>query len=211
MRKQLSLLSLVAAIVVMTAIGVASSAPKPIGTAVIAAKSEDQIGGFMAITLPENMSERQSKLLKMAYDIAKEDGHKNPEVLQGIILQETHAGTLKSYKVANPGPNAYFGIAQLKVAAARDVLGRWPDLYETFGFHTKTDDEIKAYLILNDVFNLTIASRYLKILQDYGFRGAALIRAYNKGPGAAKQLNPGSAETDPYVVGAKSKLNQIKL
>jgi soluble lytic murein transglycosylase-like protein len=106
------------------------------------------------------------------------------------------------YRVANPGPNAYFGLMQVKLMAAREVLGRWPKLFEQFGFHTRTDDEVKANLILNERFNIEIATRYLKILQgEYGLRGQALMTAYNKGPTGARD-----GVASGYADGAQAKL-----
>ena len=193
MKKTLSLLSLVAAIVVMTATGIYSSTSKTVGTAVIATKSDKQMGGGMAMLLPEDLSTKQNMLLNTAYAIAKEDGHKNPELLQGIILQETHAGGLKSYKVAGQEfglktGERYYGVGQIKVSAALHVLGKYPEMWSDFNFQTKTNDEVMAKLIENDKFNLAIASKYLKILKDdHGYKDdASAAGAYNQGPAGAK-------------------------
>jgi hypothetical protein len=146
------------------------------------------------------MTTKQHQLLALAYTVAKENNMKEPELLQAVLLQESNAGGLKSYKVANPGKDAYFGPMQIKLAAARDVLGRWPGMYDTFGFHTKTDDEVKANLILNEKFNLDVAAKYLTILRtQYGLSGHALLIAYNRGPG-------GDQEGSTYASSATTKL-----
>lgn len=182
-------------------------APKSIGTAVIAEKPGKQVGGGTAVLLPESLTNRQSYLLKTAYATAKSEGFANPEVIQSILLQETHAGGLKVYKVANPGPQAYYGVGQIKLAAARDVMSRYPDLYEKFGFHTKTDDEIKANLILNDEYNIVVMTKYVKLLQNqYGFSGRQLVNAYNRGPGGVQTVG----SDFHYAVGAEQKLAKYK-
>lgn len=182
--------------------------PSATGTAVIAEKTTStQIGGQAAITLPANLTSTQGKLLTKAYEIAKADGHKNPELLQALLLQETQAGGMKSYRVANPGADAYFGPMQIKLAAARDVLQRWPVLFTKYGFHTCTDDEIKANLILNESFNLEVASKYLIVLQKtYGFSGRELMNAYNRGPGGVKAVD----DDYHYALGAEAKLVAYK-
>src|ERR1035437_9942487 len=94
----------------------------------------------IAVKLPEKMTTKQTSLLAMAFDIAKRDGHRFPQLLQGIILQETKAGTLHSWKVGGweqgLKPNSrYYGLAQLKLSAAREVLGRYPALKTQFDFN----------------------------------------------------------------------------
>ena len=159
------------------------------------------------ISIPKNLSSNQQQLMKIAYNIAKEDGHKNPEIVQAVLLQETRAGAIKKYKVANPGKDAYFGLMQLKIAAARDVLSKHPDLWNKYDFHTKTDDEIKANLILNDYFNLEIGSKYLLMLKrQYGYTGRKLLNAYNRGPGGVKKVD----DNYHYAVDAEKKLANYK-
>lgn len=152
-------------------------------------------GGGWAVEVPRDISSRQAWLLAMADEIARRDGLQPPQLLQGIILQETLAGGLRSYKVAGHElglkPNdRYYGVAQLKLSAARDVLRRNPALWEEFNFQTRTDEEIIAKLIEDDRFNLTVASRYLLILRDvYGYNTTRqLALAYNQGPTGARQL-----------------------
>lgn len=181
--------------------------PEPIASAVIAEKPGKISGGQAAVLLPKNLTLDQSKLLKMAYQVAKEDGHKQPEIVQALLLQETQAGGMKSYKVANPGPDAYFGPMQIKLAAAKDVLLTYPNLWLKYKFHTKTDDELKANLILNDRFNIEIASKYLLILtKHYGFTGRKLMNAYNRGPGGVEAVS----DNFHYALGAEAKLASFK-
>lgn len=193
MKLSLTLLSLVAAMIVTSAAGLFKSSTDSVGTAVIATKGDKQVGGGFAQLIPEDLSSKQNILLNAAYKIAKDDGHKNPELLQGIILQETKAGGMKSYAVAGQEfglktGERYYGVGQIKVIAAKTVLAKYPEMREEFGFQTKTDDEIIAKLIENDKFNLAIASKYLIILKnDFGYRDdSSLAGAYNQGPAGAK-------------------------
>jgi hypothetical protein len=206
MKKVITSMALLTALLVYGALELFKLSPTPIANSVIAEKSEGSIGGQVATVVPKDLTSKQSKLLNMAYTAGKENGLKDPEIVQAILLQETRAGT-GSYKVANPGPDAYFGPMQIKLVAARAVLQRWPSMYEKFGFHTRTDDEVKANLILNESFNLDIAAKYLVILKrEYGFNGRELINAYNRGPGGVKAVDADYH----YAVGAEAKLAAYK-
>ncbi len=208
MRAVLSFLVLVVLSILAVAVIAFQHVPQPVATSVIGEKADKTVGGQAVQLLPRNMSERQHRLLNMAYEIGKANGFKNPEIVQAVLLQETHAGGLDSYRVANPGPEAYFGPMQIKLAAAKDVLRRWPQLFSTYGFHTRTDDEIKANLILNDRFNLEVGTKYLKLLQtEYGFTGRALMNAYNRGPGGVAGVDHSEFH---YAIGAEQKLARMK-
>lgn len=199
----LSALTLVAGIAIGSFVAII---PETVPTAVIAEKPVGPVrGNQVAVRVPSNITSEQHHLLQTALQIAKADGHKNPELVQAVLLQETEAGAAKSYRVANPGSSAYFGLMQITLGAARDVLLMHPKMFVKFGFHTKTDDEIKANLILNDTFNIEIGSKYLLMLQrQYGLAGDRLLLAYNRGPNSADL----ASNTDPhgYVSGAKMKL-----
>lgn len=182
-------------------------APESNPTAVIGEKPSKQRGGQAVILLPKNMSRTQSQMLNLAYELGKQDGHRQPEIVQAILLQETKAGGMKSYKVANPGADAYFGPMQIKLSAAKDVLQKYPSLWTKYEFHTKTDDEVKANLILNEKFNIDVGSKYLMILsKQYGFSGRTLMNAYNRGPGGVRNVD----ESYHYAIGAESKLAAFK-
>ena len=163
-------------------------------------------GGGFAMEVPKDLSSRQTRILAMAYEIAKRDGHRYPQLLQGIVLQESKAGAMSSYKVAGQetglGPNQrYYGVAQIKLAAARDVLDRYPTLKKEFSFQTQTDEEIIAKLIENDRFNLSVASKYLLILRSYGYDTIGqLALAYNQGPGGARNFDSGTNEYSVKVM-----------
>lgn len=165
------------------------------------------------VNLPMSLTERQQEVLSLAYDIALKDGHSQPHLLQAIILKESNAGEMKSYKVAGHEsglrPNErYYGLGQIKLAAAKDVIKRYPKLLIDFDFHTRTDEEIISKLIENDKFNITIASRYLLILKSLGYDTVKyLALAYNQGPGAAQNLN---ADDHPYSRGIINHVIKLK-
>lgn len=165
-------------------------------TSVISIPRDEAVkGGGISMEMPKNLSARQTHMLALAYEIAKRDGHKYPQLLQGIILQETKAGELASYKVAGHDlglavNQRYYGVAQIKLAAAQDVLAKYPKLKSEFNFQTQTDEEIIAKLIENDRFNLSVASKYLLILRGYGYDTIGqLALAYNQGPGGARNFD----------------------
>ena len=207
MRKILLPFSLVVVSILALAAFAYQRIPQPVATVVIAEKGDYRVGGKVATKLPAHLTVEQHRLLNMAYEIGQKNGFKNPEIVQAVLLQETHAGGLESFRVANPGPEAYYGPMQIKLAAARDVLKEWPRLFDDFEFHTRTDDEIKANLILNDRFNIEVGARYLKILKTrYGFSGRELLNAYNRGPGGVKAVD----DSYHYAIGAERKLAAVR-
>lgn len=153
-------------------------------------------------------AEKPMRLMQAAYNTAKADGHKDPGLVQAVLLQESMAGTIKHHRVVTPNKNqAYFGAMQIKLVAAKEVLLRWPAMFEMYSFDTRTDDEIKARLIVDDKFNIAVASKYLIILRDtYGYTGAMLLNAYNRGPFGAKRVD----STFHYGVSAQEKLEAWK-
>lgn len=189
---------------------VVSSTP----TSVISVAPESgAVGGGFSIKLPANLSSHQATLLNMVYEIAKEDGHKQPQLLQGILLRETNAGTMSSYKVAGQEfglktNERYYGIFQLKLVAAKDALKAYPSLWKEFNFQTRTDEEIIAKLIENDRFNASVASKYVLVLRKAGYDTIAqLSTAFNKGAGGARGIDVGS---DPYAVGVLKNIQKLK-
>ncbi len=165
-----------------------------------------------AFQYPKKPTKSQQQLLGMAYDIAQKDGHAEPQILQAVILQETHAGTVKRFRVVGQEyglvpMKRYYGVSQIKLAATWDVMKRWPELWTKFGFQTRTDDELIAKLIENDKFNMTVASKYLLVLQSYGYTTTnQQLTAYNKGPGGAEGVD---ADTNEYALSAQSKLTTM--
>jgi hypothetical protein len=207
LKKVIVVMSVFAASAVTGAYQLYQFVPKPIPTAVIGEKQEKILGGSSAVLLPANLANKQAKLLNIAYTTAKGEGFKNPEIVQGILLQETFAGGMKAYKVANPGPEAYFGPMQIKLAAARDILTQNPQLYAKYDFHTRTDDEVKANLILNENFNIEVATKYIRLLQtQYHLSGRELVNAYNRGPTGVKSVD----NNFHYAIGAEQKLALMK-
>lgn len=204
MKKVIVYLALISASAVYGASELFQLMPTAIGTAVIAEKGDGKtIGGQVATLLPSSLTPNQGRLMNKAYEIAKADGHKNPEIVQAVLLQESLAGATPQMRVANPGPQAYFGPMQIKLVAAKAVLAQWPSLFTKHHFQTRTDDEIKANLILNDTFNIEVGSKYLLLLQrEYGFAGRELMNAYNRGPTGVKAVG----DDFHYAIGAEKKL-----
>jgi hypothetical protein len=208
MKKVIVTMALLTALLGWGAVELFELSPTPFANSVIAEKPVNgRVGGQIARVVPNNLTTKQHQLLNMAYQVGKENGLKDPEIVQAVLLQETHAGGMDSYRVANPGPNAYFGPMQIKLSAARDVLARWPEMFARYNFHTRTDDEVKANLILNERFNIEVATRYLVILKrEYGLSGRELMNAYNRGPGGVKAVDADYH----YAVGAERKLATYK-
>lgn len=179
------------------------------GTAVIYAMTKDGKNGSKPYTmlLPESLTTKQFNLLNFAYSVAKDDNHKNPQYLQGIIMQESGAGEVKDYRVAglsNKPGDRYFGIGQVKLAAAKAVMTRYPEMWKFLD--TKTDEELQARLILDDEFNIRVASKYAIIVgvNENATRG---IGAYNRGPAG---INDVDADELQYTKKVKSLGQRVK-
>ena len=175
----------------------------------------NSVSGFIKTELPSKLTDRQAEVLSMAYNIAKNDGHDDPKLLQAIVYQESKAGQFPSYKVAGQSyglttNNRYYGLSQIKLSAAKDVLKRWPEMRKEFKFQTDTDEEIIAKLIENDKFNLSVASKYLILLSSYGYSSVREVAlAFNQGPGGAKKFNAGDHPYSNGVVNNMKFLHDI--
>ena len=196
------MLSMVACVALYGAVTASSMVVSTRPTSVISVPSED--GSRFTVELPPNLSHRQTEILGMAYNIAKKDGHKYPQLLQGILMQESNAGELSSYKVAGQEfglktNERYYGVGQIKLAAAKYVLDKYPDMRDDFEFHTRTDEEVIAKLIENDQFNISVASKYLLVLKSFGYDTMKqLALAYNQGVAGARGKD---ADTNAYSNG----------
>ena len=127
----------------------------------------------------------QLDLLSLAYKIGYEDGgESHAKFLQAVLMQETIAGQLgRLGHLSAPLGKRSYGVMQVKVPAARDVLRHKPQLD-----HFRTDEQLIARLIADDEFNLRIASAYLKYLRKLSASDHQALVAYNVGPNAAKNV-----------------------
>jgi hypothetical protein len=182
--------------------------PNEVVTVISVPPNDEDITKLFKMPLPTPMDRHQHELLEIAYHVAEQDGLEYPGLLQGIIMQESGAGAHPSYKVAGPpGRERYYGVGQIKLDAARDVLRHYPTLWQQFRFQTHTDEEIVAKLIDDDVFNITVASKYLLLLRASGYRTPGqLAVAYNKGPGAASGVVVAS---DDYAKSVSAHIHRI--
>lgn len=158
------------------------------GTAVIAAKTFIKGGDKNIFVLPANLTSKQGELLSFAYKVAKEDGNKYPEYYQGLIYQESKAGGIKGYEVAGQEfglkpMERYYGVPQVKLAAAKDVLKKYPALGSF-----RTDEEIIAKLITDDHWATRVGSKYYLMRMEGTTPENGLVR-YNKGDEGAKGVN----------------------
>lgn len=131
------------------------------------------------------LSAEQSSLLSLAYDIGFMHGGKShAKLVQAVLMQESLAGALGriGHLTAPVGKRSY-GVMQVKVTAARDVLRKYPGLG-----HFATDEELIAKLISDDGFNIRVASRYLKYLRAQTKSDMAALVAYNIGPTNARTV-----------------------
>jgi LysM domain len=187
-------------------------APKPAAPSVVLAVPGTDTADMYSMPVPERLEGHQTTLLSIAYQTAKDDGLKQPQLLQAILLQESAAGELRSYKVAGQEfglttNHRYYGVAQIKLDAAHEVLKHYPELWEQFKFHTHTDEEVIAKLIENDTFNIAVASKYLVLLNKMGYKSPrAMAAAYNMGPGGAQGVD---VSKNAYATGVAHHMTQM--
>jgi len=182
------------------------------GTAVIYSMTNNGKKGNKPLTvvIPDNLNSKQQKLLSFAYDVAKQDGYKHPAYLQGILMQETRACSVKNYRVAgltNKVGDHYFGAMQIKLAAAKSVLRTYPDMWKHMD--SRTDEEIQAKLILDDEFNIRIGSKYL-MMMGINKDPSRAITAYNRGPGGVDYVNVATFEYTNNVKKYSAKMKNQK-
>lgn len=127
-----------------------------------------------------------SSLATYAYQVAMSDGHKHPKLLVGVIKVESDAGRHSSYRVVKSGSSTFYGVGQLTLQAAKEVMRRFPDMWAIFS--TRTDDELKARLILDDKFNVQVTSKYL-LLMGVNKNPEKGVAAYNVGLGGVEQID----------------------
>jgi hypothetical protein len=122
--------------------------------------------------------------------VAADDGHRQPKLLVGVIKVESGAGTGPNYRVVKQGTgkqaSTFYGAAQLSIGAAREVMKRFPDLW--IDFNTRTEEELKARLILDDRFNIRVASKYLLIM-GVNRNPSKGVTAYNVGLGGVELVD----------------------
>jgi hypothetical protein len=150
------------------------------------------------------LTEDQVHLLKIAFDIGFADGGiKQAKLVQGVLLQETIAGLLGriGHMTAKVGKRSY-GVMQVKVSAARDVLRRHPSLGEF-----NADEELIAKLILDDMFNIKIASKHLLHLKKKSKNEAQTMMAYNIGLRASRRYE--TYDTFKYVRKVKQYFKHV--
>jgi len=131
------------------------------------------------------LTPEQMQLLAMAYDIGYRDGGKtHARLVQAVLLQETIAGQLGrlGHLTAPLGKRSY-GVMQVKVVAARDVLRKHPE----FGSFN-SDEQLITRLITDDEFNIRVASSYLKFLRRLTRSNHQALVAYNIGMHAARRV-----------------------
>jgi len=168
---------------------------------------------IMSTVLVNNASaftEAQKKILDIAYVEGLKIGY--PETIQAICLQETLAGRL--YKIGDRskafGKKSY-GIMQVKIAAAKDVIRWYPTIKNEYAFLDSkrfSDEELLIKLVTNDRFNIRVGSLFFKKLIKT-FKGqpqywSRSVLAYNRGI-------RGKGDPNNYVRKVKKHVKEVRL
>lgn len=150
------------------------------------------------------LTAEQMDLLQLAYEIGFEDGgHEHAEQLQAILMQETIAGLLgrMGHMTAPVGKRSY-GVMQVKVTAARDVLKQFGELGDF-----RADEELIARLLSDDEFNIRVASKFMLQLKARVKTDERALLAYNLGLGGASRVE--TAAEYKYVVSTRTYLDEV--
>ncbi len=153
---------------------------------VIVRNEEEDAALFWNSLTKSWLTDEQIELLKMAYEIGMADGgREHAELVQAVMLQETIAGHLGriGHMTAPVGKRSY-GIMQVKVVAARDVLKKFPDEFD----HFRADEELIARLLMDDEFNIRVGSKFLMHLRPRTQSTEQLLVAYNIGLRASRKV-----------------------
>jgi hypothetical protein len=81
---------------------------------------------------------------------------------------------------------------------------KFPDMWKHLD--TKTDEELQARLIVDDKFNVRVASKYA-LLMGINENPAKALTAYNVGPGAAQSVD---SSTNHYTQAVKAHAEKVK-
>jgi hypothetical protein len=142
--------------------------------------------GLSKEDLISSLKDYRVRLMNMAYAIGlKDGGHEHGEMLQAVLLQETIAGQLGriGHMTARVGLRSY-GVMQVKVSAARDVLRKNKELGRF-----RADELLIAELLTNDKFNMRVASKFLMYLKSKTKSYTKALVAYNIGLRASRKIS----------------------
>lgn len=116
-----------------------------------------------------------------------------PLIVQGILLQESTAGTAKS--LVN-GKN--YGVMQVSVEAARSVFNRYPRVASKYLGSTRASyDRVRDLLLRNHEASIVIACLHLTIYKNILHDWRSAVAAYNMGIGNA--LKSTTLEDNSYA------------
>lgn len=133
--------------------------------------------------VPDFLTDDQYSNLLIAREVGKEENLSL--TLMSICMQETHCGEIGpvGHKSVGVGLRSY-GLLQIKVSAARDVLKVHPELGEF-----DTDEELISKLLTDNWFNMTVGKEYFKLLKKRGMSWREAVTAYNLGPTGVKSVD----------------------
>jgi hypothetical protein len=158
--------------------------------------------------VPELLPIKQRQILTFAYQTAKQDGINQPAFLQGILMQESSVCNARHFRVSgltNKPDDRYFGCGQIKLAAAQAVMRQFPSMWKYL--ETRTNEELKARLILDDRFNVRVTSKYI-LMMGINEDPDRAITAYNVGLGAVDKID---TDTFGYTNSVKNFSEKMKI
>lgn len=131
------------------------------------------------------LNAEQLALLGLAYTVGYQDGGKqHARLVQAVLMEETMAGQLgRLGDLSAPLGKRSYGVMQVKVAAAQDVLRHRPWLGSFI-----SNEQLITRLITDDEFNIRVASAYLNHLRRLTGNDDEALVAYNVGMSGARRV-----------------------
>jgi len=157
---------------------------------------------------------KQQELLEIAYIKGSRVGF--PETIQALLLQETRAGLFGDGigdTTLEVGRRSY-GVMQMKVGTTRMVLKKHKSLILKYFPRRKTynrlrDEDIIIKSVLDDTFNIHMASLKFKMHRERSKTWAQAVVAYNRGQRASTRI--GNHTTHKYFKDIRHKvLNEVR-
>ncbi len=152
------------------------------------------------------LTQEQVDLLMLAFDVGfKDGGVQHAKLIQATMMQETIAGLVgRIGHLSAPVGKRSYGVMQVKVSAATDVLRHHPELGEF-----RSEEELIAQLITDDKFNIEVASLHIQHLRKFTDTDEQALMAYNIGLRGSRRYKDHASFA--YVQGVQRFYQQVIL
>lgn len=152
----------------------------------------------------KEFTKKQTKLLHHAFN--HDNKNEYPETIQGILLQESKAGKLRTTGSGyfDDWRNDYYGVMQIKFTTAKWIIRK------TFDYDMYGDVQLLLLLINNNKFNIQIGTIYFKyLMKSFDGNWKKAVLAYNVGPGKVRECGL-NYDPNKYVNGVNNHIKTLR-